>query len=110
MAGGFAPARMRLHGKFALSFEFGRPPKSDDLIEHPDHYANERNGIEPISFIMANDPKGYYVRGAVTKYANRAGFKLYENMDAVQSEITDWRKAMRYCEMRIRQLEGKPVV
>jgi len=93
-----------------MTIEFGRPPKSDDLIEHPDHYANERNGIEPIEYIMANDPQGYYVRGAVAKYSARAGFKLYENMDAVQSEITDWRKAMRYCEMRIRQLEGKPVV
>ena len=101
---------MRLHRKFAMTIEFGRPPKSDDLIEHPDHYANERNGIEPIEYIMANDPQGYYVRGAVAKYSARAGFKLYENMDAVQSEITDWRKAMRYCEMRIRQLEGKPVV
>ena len=66
--------------------------------------------IQPIEYIMANDPKGYYVRGAVTKYASRAGFKLYENMDATQSEITDWRKAMRYCEMRIRQLEGEAVV
>ena len=92
-----------------MTIEFGRPAKSD-LIEHPDHYAHDENGIEPIEFIMANDPKGYYVRGAVTKYAARAGHKRYDGMDLVESEITDWKKAMRYCEMRVRQLEGKPVI
>ena len=92
-----------------MTIEFGRPPKSD-IIEYPDHYSNEHNGIEPIEYIMANDPQGYYVRGAVAKYCARAGFKQYEGMDATQSEITDWKKAARYCEMRIRQLEGKPVV
>jgi hypothetical protein len=93
-----------------MTIEFGRPQKSDDLIDHPDHYAHDDNGIEPIQFIMANDPRGYYVRGAVTKYAARAGHKRYDGMDLVESEITDWKKAMRYCEMRVRQLEGKPVI
>ena len=46
-------------------------------------------------------------RGNVIKYVSRAGSKLYEGQDKVQSEITDLKKAMRYCEMRINLLEGK---
>ena len=46
-------------------------------------------------------------RGNVIKYVSRAGSKLYDGQDQVQSEITDLKKAMRYCEMRINLLEGK---
>ena len=46
-------------------------------------------------------------RGNVIKYVSRAGSKLYDGQDKVQSEITDLKKAMRYCEMRINLLEGK---
>jgi len=45
--------------------------------------------------------------GNVIKYVSRAGSKLYANQDTVQSEITDIKKAIRYCEMRLNQLEGK---
>jgi hypothetical protein len=46
-------------------------------------------------------------KGNVIKYVMRAGLKTYDNQDETQSEITDLRKAMRYCEMRINQLEGR---
>jgi len=40
------------------------------------------------------------------KYASLAGFKTYDGMDAVQSEITDLQKVIRYAEMRIEELNG----
>jgi hypothetical protein len=46
-------------------------------------------------------------RGNIVKYATRAGFKLYPDQDAVQSEITDLKKVIRYAEMRINQLNGE---
>jgi len=46
-------------------------------------------------------------RGNIIKYVSRAGSKLYDGQDKVQSEITDLKKAIRYCEMRINLLEGK---
>ena len=92
-----------------MTIQFGSQVLTEeDLIEHPNHYA--KNEIEPITFIMGNDPDGMYARGAVIKYVSRAGQKSYDGMSAKQSEIADWKKAMRYCEMRIRQLEGKSVV
>jgi hypothetical protein len=45
--------------------------------------------------------------GNIIKYAVRAGSKSYPNQTPEQSEITDLRKAMRYCEMRINQLESQ---
>tara|TARA_Y100000389_G_C17305904_1_gene435393 strand:+ start:217 stop:399 length:183 start_codon:yes stop_codon:yes gene_type:complete len=46
-------------------------------------------------------------QGNVVKYVSRAGSKVYDGQDATQSEITDLKKAIRYCEMRINQLNGK---
>lgn len=74
-----------------------------DIIVRPVHYAQYQ--IEPIEFIMQNDLPFY--KGNVVKYVARAGFKIYPNMDARQSEVTDLKKAIRYCEMRINQLAGK---
>ncbi len=73
------------------------------LIEQPPHY--EAFTIEPVSFIMKNQLS--FWKGNVIKYVMRAGLKTYDNQDETQSEITDLRKAMRYCEMRINQLEGR---
>ena len=56
-------------------------------------------------FTMQNGME--FWRGNVIKYVSRAGSKLYDGQDKVQSEITDLKKAMRYCEMRINLLEGK---
>jgi len=72
-------------------------------IKRPSHYT--RWVVEPIVFIMQNDME--FWRGNIIKYVCRAGFKDVETKGAVQSEITDLRKAIRYCEMRINLLEGK---
>lgn len=76
------------------------------LVHQPTHYAKWE--IEPITFIMRN--RLSFEIGNIVKYAVRAGSKLYPDMDEVQSEITDLRKAQRYAEMRINQLEGKEVL
>lgn len=72
-------------------------------VARPDHYA--KWVIEPITFIMRNGFE--FWRGNIVKYSARAGSKLYDGMDEVQSEITDLKKVMRYAEMRINMLEGK---
>lgn len=79
---------------------------SEDVVNKPSHYA--RWAIEPITFIMRNGFE--FWRGNVVKYASRAGFKLYEGQDQVQSEITDLKKVIRYAEMRINQLSGETVL
>ena len=71
-----------------------------DTVVKPNHYT--RWEIEPITFIMKN--KMEFWRGNIVKYVARAGAKTYDGMDEVQSEITDLRKAMRYAEMRINDL------
>jgi hypothetical protein len=74
-----------------------------DIVNEPKHYARWK--IEPITYIMLNGFE--FWRGNIIKYASRAGYKLYEGMDEVQSEITDLEKVIRYSQMRINQLEGK---
>lgn len=77
-----------------------------DIVKRPSHYT--RWVIEPIEFIMRNGME--FWRGNVIKYVCRAGFKLYPGADAVESEIIDLEKAIRYCEMRINQLKGDTVL
>lgn len=78
-------------------------PAQDDIVVKPAHYTQYE--IEPITFIMKN---GFdFWRGNIIKYASRAGSKLYDGMDAVDSEITDLEKVRRYAEMRISQLKGE---
>lgn len=79
--------------------------EGDNIVVSPSHY--ERYAIEPITFIMENDLS--FWRGNIIKYAMRAGYKSYPEMDEVESEITDLCKVIRYAQMRINQLEGKPV-
>jgi hypothetical protein len=74
----------------------------DTTISRPSHYS--KWPVEPIVFIMHNDME--FWRGNVIKYVTRAGSKPYPEQDKVQSEITDLKKAIRYCEMRINLLEG----
>lgn len=83
--------------------ESTQAPTMKDHVVRPSHYA--RFLIEPIEFIMRN--KLPFWLGNVIKYGCRAGHKLYEGMDAKQSEITDLKKMIRYTEMRINELEGK---
>lgn len=70
---------------------------------NPSHYADWV--IEPITFIMRNSMP--FWMGNIIKYAARAGRKIYDGMDATQSEITDLEKVRRYCEMRINELKGE---
>jgi len=79
------------------------PMDNNEIVKRPQHYA--KWPVEPIVFIMQNSME--FWRGNVIKYVSRAGSKLYDGQDKVQSEITDLKKAMRYCEMRINLLEGK---
>jgi len=81
----------------------GDKPDKYDVVYKPDHYA--QYSIEPIVFIMQNRLP-FHV-GNIVKYVMRAGSKIYENQTAIESEITDLKKAIRYCEMRINLLEGK---
>lgn len=73
-----------------------KPVRSDNVIK-PDHYTQYK--IEPITFIMENDLP--FWMGNVIKYTMRADMK---------NGIEDLRKAIRYLEMRINQLEGKDVL
>ena len=75
----------------------------DDIVNQPTHYA--RWVIEPITYIMRNGFE--FWRGNLIKYSSRAGFKLYEGKDQVESEIIDLEKVIRYASMRINQLNGE---
>lgn len=74
-----------------------------DLTETPNHYA--RYPIEPKNFIIRNGME--FWRGNIIKYASRAGSKIYDGLDEVDSEILDLQKAIRYANMRINQLNGE---
>tara|TARA_R100001198_G_C5038151_1_gene100296 strand:+ start:110 stop:421 length:312 start_codon:yes stop_codon:yes gene_type:complete len=74
-----------------------------DIVDEPQHYL--RCKVEPITYIMLNGFE--FWRGNIVKYVSRAGYKLYEGKDRVESEIVDLKKAIRYAEMRINQLNGK---
>jgi hypothetical protein len=76
--------------------------RPEDIVNEPSHYA--RYAIQPKTFIMRN--KLEFWRGNIVKYACRAGFKLYEGKNAVESEIIDLEKAINYCQSRIKQLNG----
>ena len=76
---------------------------TEDIIERPEHYA--KWAIEPIVYIMSN--RFEFWRGNIIKYPSRAGEKQYDGLSQDQSEITDLRKVIRYCQMRINEIEGK---
>lgn len=74
--------------------DFVAPAPKSDAVVKPNHYA--RYKIEPINFIMQNNLP--FWMGNVVKYVLRADAK-----DGVQ----DLKKAIRYIEFRIRELEGE---
>lgn len=78
------------------------PAATADVVVRPSHYV--RWAIQPLTFIQRN--KMEFWRGNIIKYICRAGSKVYDGMDEVQSEITDLRKAIRYAEVRINELNG----
>jgi len=76
------------------------------IVSSPDHYSRWK--IEPITFVMMNSFE--FWRGNIIKYASRAGYKKYDNMNILESEMTDLKKVIRYCEMRINELKGEDVL
>jgi len=46
-------------------------------------------------------------RGAIIKYACRAGYKAETGLTTAQAEIADLEKAIRFARMRINQLNGE---
>lgn len=78
---------------------------SDNIVTSPSHYT--RLAISPAEYNGQNS-LGFNV-GNVVKYASRAGHKLYPNMDALESETTDLRKAMVCAKMQINVLEGRAI-
>lgn len=77
--------------------------KAKDVVKRPDHYTHYL--IEPLTYILRNRME--FWRGNIVKYASRAGHKTYDGMTAVESEITDLKKAIRYAEARINHLNGE---
>lgn len=92
-------------GEFEKAFDDLMKTK-EDLVKTPVHYTHYL--IEPLNYILRN--KMEFWRGSVIKYASRAGHKTYDGMSAVESEITDLKKAIRYCEARINHLNGEGVL
>jgi Protein of unknwon function (DUF3310) len=68
----------------------------ENIVVRPAHYTQYE--IEPITFIMKN--RLSFETGNMVKYAVRAGSKVYDGLDKLQSEITDLKKVIRYAEMR----------
>lgn len=66
---------------------------TSDPVHRPNHYARFKR--EPVEFIMENDLPFWC--GSVIKYVLR-----YDAKDGIQ----DLRKARRYLDMKIKQLEG----
>jgi len=76
---------------------------TSDIVNEPQHYARWK--IEPITYIMRNGFE--FWRGNLIKYSSRAGYKLYEGKNQVESEIIDLEKVIRYAQMRINLLNGE---
>lgn len=93
----------RMGGEYADLIVVGAHTQHPDVVNKPSHYA--RFAIEPIEFILKNDLP--FHKGNPIKYIARAGYKLYPEMDAEQSEVTDLKKAKRMIEMRLNQLAGE---
>ena len=88
-----------------LQREAKKMAKGDDIKE-PTHYA--RWPIEPVVMIMENGLE--FWRGNIIKYVMRAGYKQGSFKTTAEAEVADLRKAQRYIEMRINQIQGKDIV
>lgn len=80
--------------------------ETTDIVDRPAHYT--QFDIEPIEFIMRNSLP--FHTGNIIKYSLRAGSKIYDGMDPIESEVTDLKKVMRYAQMRINQLRGDSIL
>ena len=77
-------------------------PELFDEISAPKHQARWK--VQPIEFINANSLE--FWRGNVIKYVMRAGFKGED----WEEEIKYLEKAKEYCDMRIKDIKGEPLV
>lgn len=77
-----------------------------DIINAPVHYT--QYAIEPITYIQANAMS--FWRGSIIKYSSRAGAKTYDGLTNAQSEITDLKKAIWFCQLRIDSLEREDIL
>lgn len=68
-----------------------------DRVVNPSHYA--RWPVQPLEFIMKNDPQGFYVKGNICKYTYR-----FDDKDG----LTDLYKARTFLNRLIGQHEGIP--
>ena len=84
--------------EFELRHEEYMRMKEQEIVKPP-HY--EQYTFEPVTFIMENELP--FWMGNVIKYVMRAGDK------ANVSETTDLKKAARYIQMRLNQLEGRDI-
>ena len=79
--------------------------KLNKIVVKPEHY--QRYAVEPITFIMQNSLP--FWAGNVVKYIARAGHKQYGDLSTTECEKIDIRKAIRYCEMRLNELDGRNI-
>lgn len=79
--------------------------KLNKIVVQPEHY--QRYAVEPITFIMQNSLP--FWAGNVVKYIARAGHKQYGDLSTTECEKIDIRKAIRYCEMRLNELDGRSI-
>jgi hypothetical protein len=70
---------------------------TSSIVDTPSHYT--RFSIQPIEFITENELPWH--TGNIVKYSLRAGFKIYEGMTPMQSEIVDLQKVIRNAQIRI---------
>lgn len=83
------------------SKEYKNKMSKDKIVVQPEHY--QRYAVEPITFIMRNSLP--FWAGNVVKYIARAGHKQYGDLSTTECEKIDIRKAIRYCEMRLNELD-----
>lgn len=74
-----------------------------DEVNHPKHYTDHPSGIECIEVTRHMN----FNVGNAVKYCWRAGLKLYQDKNAIQSFITDLEKAVWYLQDQIKQLKGE---
>lgn len=78
-------------------------PNTEEIIEQPKHYYfwKEKIGIEPKDICKHFD----FFTGNILKYIFRAGLKVYQGENARFSKIIDLKKARKYLDFLINDLE-----
>ena len=88
-------------GDVCMSFTW--PREKEDLISNPSHYTHL--DIQPKTYIVRNKLPWWH--GNAVKYCARAGHKMHEGMDKVESEVFDLNKAIENIKMRINFIQGE---